>query len=358
MSSVSVPCTCTITKNKNNANKPTITCFCRIGSTNVARVPSTISAIIPSTPTSTTASTNVPIYVPSIRSNTNVLNSIKKQVATAKTAAAAKTALSSYNNAPSSQIQKVLKEPSVEYKEWSASTQTRIDNIASTIAVINEDVKKINNNEEKEKVRLLYNVFLEANKVVDAKLKNVSDKIDSNTGEVDKALTTAETALKTLMDAVNAITIKTTPISAAVPTSFSIPGNSETTPVAGISKLGSLFENTSANTGSNEDPFTTKRRKQAPPITKFTSTIIDPRRAAALPPPPPSSSSSAGAPKRSINPDNKSGPSLLSQIQGVKLKNTGMWTALGITKGGRRTRRGRRAKRSHRRTRRMLGIAK
>ena len=290
MASVFVPCTCTITKNKNNANKPTINCLCRIGGTNVARVSSTISAIIPSIPTSTTASTNVPIYVPSTRSNTNIINSMKKQVAAAaiktaaaaNTAATANTASSRYNNAPSSRIQKVLNESPVEYtgqsgstgpvpgrywpvlpvpastgpveyKKWAATTQTRIDDITSSFEVITEDVRKINNEEDKKIIEPLYLAFLITYKSISENMKKVGDKIDSNTGEVDKMLTTAETALKTLKDAVNKIKFKTP---------FSILGNNGTKQV-GISNLPSLFKNTNVNTGSNEeDPFATKPRKQ------------------------------------------------------------------------------------------------
>ena len=74
---------------------------------------------------------------------------------------------------------------------------------------------------------------------------------------------------------------------------------------------------------------------------------------AAAPPPsapqPPPSSSPAARP--SITPVNESPPSLLSQIQGIKLKETEMGKKLGITGGGRRTRKGK--GRDRRRTRRV-----
>jgi hypothetical protein len=117
---------------------------------------------------------------------------------------------------------------------------------------------------------------------------------------------------------------------------------------------------TSASTGASNAPPpppapSSSSSAAPPPPDRYTTT--NGRSPPAPAPPPPSSSSSAGAPERSINPDNKSGQSLLSQILGVKLKSTEKGRELGITKGGRRTR-GRRAKRSHRRTRRMLGRAK
>ena len=74
---------------------------------------------------------------------------------------------------------------------------------------------------------------------------------------------------------------------------------------------------------------------------------------AAAPPPsapqPPPSSSPAARP--SITPVNESPPSLLSQIQGITLKKTDMGKKLGITGGGRRTRKGK--GRDRRRTRRV-----
>ena len=141
-----------------------------------------------------------------------------------------------------------------------------------------------------------------------------------------------------------------------------MPGDRASYTVTG--NLGKVVRNNNSRSKSNTNVFMTQTRKREPPITKVTSTFINPQpqqvnvtaktitNPTAPPPsapqPPPSSSPAA---RPSITPVNESPPSLLSQIQGIKLKETEMGKKLGITGGGRRTRKGK--GRDRRRTRRV-----